>query len=266
MQVKLKTSRPSAAAATSPRGSETLRSRLTHAHSLGIISPRQRLTTPKVRLCKRTVATVLVAGLSMVGISAFPANATNLIVNGSFESPDIPTGSVFGFFSLPGWTRIGDVIELQDTDAGTAQDGTQYVELDANINYSLSQLATGLSIGTTYDLKFFYSPRPDVPQSSNGAQVSLDGSTIFNIALDGTGNTNTVWSPFTHRFTATSSSTTVVFTGTGTSDSAGALIDNVILIEVPGPLPLLGVAAGLGWSRKLRNRIKSSRPEVISTN
>jgi hypothetical protein len=35
--------------------------------------------------------------------------------------------------------------------------------------------------------------------------------------------------------------------------------------SVPGPLPVLGVAAVFGWSRKLRKQIKSSQPEVIST-
>jgi hypothetical protein len=34
---------------------------------------------------------------------------------------------------------------------------------------------------------------------------------------------------------------------------------------VPGPLPILGVAAFFGYSRKLRKCIKSSKPEVIST-
>lgn len=34
---------------------------------------------------------------------------------------------------------------------------------------------------------------------------------------------------------------------------------------VPGPLPILGVGAVFGWSRKLRKRVKSSKPEVIST-
>ncbi len=34
---------------------------------------------------------------------------------------------------------------------------------------------------------------------------------------------------------------------------------------VPGHLPILGVAAAFGYSRKLRKRIKSSKPEVIST-
>ena len=34
---------------------------------------------------------------------------------------------------------------------------------------------------------------------------------------------------------------------------------------VPGPLPILGTAAAFGYSRKLRKRIKNSKPEVIST-
>jgi hypothetical protein len=34
--------------------------------------------------------------------------------------------------------------------------------------------------------------------------------------------------------------------------------------EVPGPLPLLGIGAVFGYSRKIRKRNKSSRPEVIT--
>jgi hypothetical protein len=37
--------------------------------------------------------------------------------------------------------------------------------------------------------------------------------------------------------------------------------------EVPGPLPLLGLGAAFGYSRKLRKRIKTSKtPEIMSTN
>jgi hypothetical protein len=36
-------------------------------------------------------------------------------------------------------------------------------------------------------------------------------------------------------------------------------------IEVPAPLPLLGVGAAFGYSRNLRKRIKTSKaPEVMS--
>jgi len=34
---------------------------------------------------------------------------------------------------------------------------------------------------------------------------------------------------------------------------------------VPGPLPILCLGAVFGYSRKLRKRFKSSKPEVIST-
>jgi hypothetical protein len=35
--------------------------------------------------------------------------------------------------------------------------------------------------------------------------------------------------------------------------------------SVPGPLPILGAAAAFGYSRKLRKRLKASKPKVIST-
>lgn len=34
--------------------------------------------------------------------------------------------------------------------------------------------------------------------------------------------------------------------------------------SVPGPLPIVGAAAAMGFSRKLRRRIKASKPEVLS--
>ena len=38
-----------------------------------------------------------------------------------------------------------------------------------------------------------------------------------------------------------------------------------VVNAVPGPLPILGLVAVFGYSRKLRKRFKSSKPEVIST-
>jgi hypothetical protein len=54
---------------------------------------------------------------------------------------------------------------------------------------------------------------------------------------------------------------------TGTFGGLGAtLISTWAFAEpVPGPLPILGVAAAFGYSRKLRKHIKTSNPEVIST-
>ena len=45
----------------------------------------------------------------------------------------------------------------------------------------------------------------------------------------------------------------------------GLISGNLITQPVPGPLPILGLGAVFGYSRKLRKRFKSSKPEVIST-
>lgn len=37
------------------------------------------------------------------------------------------------------------------------------------------------------------------------------------------------------------------------------------IYEVPGPIPILGIAAAFSYSRKLRKRIKASKPELMST-
>jgi hypothetical protein len=59
---------------------------------------------------------------------------------------------------------------------------------------------------------------------------------------------------YSYACTPASSSATIVFTGTGTSDSVGAFLDNVSPTQVPGPLPLLGVGVAFGLSRQLRRR------------
>jgi hypothetical protein len=42
-------------------------------------------------------------------------------------------------------------------------------------------------------------------------------------------------------------------------DGAGALLDNVVVDQVPGPLPILGAATAFGFSRRLRARLRRSR-------
>jgi hypothetical protein len=49
------------------------------------------------------------------------------------------------------------------------------------------------------------------------------------------------------------------------TDARLELKGNNYYVPVPGPLPILGLGAVLGYSRKLRKLFKSSKPEVIST-
>ncbi len=54
---------------------------------------------------------------------------------------------------------------------------------------------------------------------------------------------------------------------TATGNSPGFILTSTWAFAdpVPGPLPILGVGVLFGYSRKLRKRIKSSKPELIST-
>ncbi len=49
--------------------------------------------------------------------------------------------------------------------------------------------------------------------------------------------------------------------GEVTNEGSFAITNLTIGAEVPGPLPLFGVAAAFGASRRIRKRIKASRPE-----
>jgi hypothetical protein len=50
-----------------------------------------------------------------------------------------------------------------------------------------------------------------------------------------------------------------------TIDCGGEFTTDKYLVDVPGPLPILGATAAFGYSRRLRKSIKASKPEVIST-
>lgn len=98
--------------------------------------------------------------------------------------------------------------------------------------------------------------------------ASLDGSTIastlfnsllvdagsigVNLMLDG----STVSGDFSPGITGTG----IKFGTTSLGDVTGS-----VTTAVPGPLPLVGLAAAFGYSRKLRKHIKTAKPEVIST-
>jgi hypothetical protein len=91
--------------------------------------------------------------------------------------------------------------------------------------------------------------------------VSFGGFAFDVFNLDGTFD-----EPY-QLFTVGASPTDGIYTSLKPGDYAGCPGSCVgaKINPVPGPLPLLGVGAAFGYSRKLRKRIKSSKPEVIST-
>jgi hypothetical protein len=204
---------------------------------------------------KFTQRFILLAALALLPIRS--ANAAPIIVNGSFELPDIATGS-FALFpgGIPGWAvSSGPSIEIQDHVAGSPFAGDQYVELDSTGNSGMRQMVT-TAPGNLYFLSFAYSPRQGVSLASNGIEVYFNSVLLDTLALTGVGNSNTVWAVHTYTVMGTGGSTPLEFRAIGTSDSLGGYLDDVQLNEVPEPASLLLLGAGLSttFGRRLKKR------------
>ena len=188
------------------------------------------------------------------------ANA-NLIVNGSFETPNIPTGKWGVYQAIDGWeTTFGAGIEIQDNAAGSPFHGNQHIELDShpsgNSNSGMRQLIA-VTAGQSYDLSFAWSPRPRIAADSLGLEVWFGGTLLDAIPGNGTGLTDTDWNVRSYTVTPNSDSVYLEFRATGTADTFGSYIDDVRLTSPPIPAPgaiLLGaLGTGLvGWMRRRR--------------
>jgi hypothetical protein len=187
----------------------------------------------------RSLQIAALTACSIVGM-----NAANIVVNGGFESPDIPSGSFSLLPSIPGWTLAsGPSIEIQDHTAGSPFEGQQFLELDGSGNSSIFQDL--VTVPGAYVLSFAFSPRPGV--AVNSMDVRWNGSLLATVSASGTGLADTQWITHTYNVTATGALTRLQFTGTGPSDSLGEYLDAVGVDNVPEPASLLSVMSGVAF-------------------
>ncbi|MBP0018999.1 MAG: DUF642 domain-containing protein [Cyanobacteria bacterium SBLK] len=180
----------------------------------------------------RSLQLVLIAVVFMFGMVASPAIAatdlTDLIVNGSFETPVIVEGSYEYFKSIPGWQLFsGFSIELQRNFRGRAYIGEQLLELDSKAVSGIYQdIAT--TPGQTYKLTFAFSPRPNIPD--NRLNVRWGNTSIAQLSKDGTGLTDTQWQVYNYEVRATDATTRLRFDNLNElSNYYGAFLDGVSL-------------------------------------
>ena len=203
-----------------------------------------------------------VYGAAAAAVLAFAgtAQASNLVVNGSFEGTTVASGTWGIYSSVNGWNIVAsdnNGLELRNNAVGTAYDGHNFAELDANRNMSIWQ---GLStvIGQAYQLSFAYSPRPGVstPANTNNIDVSINGTAIPGSPFGGSGagHSDNNWMVYTYNFVASSTSTILSFAAGGASDSYGGSLDAVSVSAVPLPGAALLFGSALLGAGALRKR------------
>lgn len=193
---------------------------------------------------------------------AFCQNAyANLIINGSFEDPNIPDSTWQWFTSnnVPGWQ--GSNIEIWDSLNGLeAYEGEQHAELNAHGSsgpFSIYQ-TFATNFGQSYSVTFAYAARSNNNEVFNFDVIDDNDLSIFNTQL----NQHTVnnWSVFNTSFLASSALTTIRFTTLNTG-TYGNFLDAVSVTsssaqnnvsEPPGLLILTIIACLIGLNRYRR--------------
>lgn len=212
--------------------------------------------------------------VALLAASAFNAQAANnLVLDGSFEDASVTSGwYVYTNASgntLPNWTLdTGAGIEVQTNGtiaSVSAQNGIKYVELDSHAgNGGLTNAGTTnsvmfqdiqTSVGSKYDVSFWYMPRPGVSAASNVINYSFgNGSgTINNVVT-----AQNTWVNITFQVRAISATTHLSFAAGGTPDTYGGFIDNVSVMQaVPESESYAMLLAGLGLMGAIARRRKS---------
>ena len=216
--------------------------------------------------------------LSLVALTAFaatasaaPTPASNLLVNGSFESTTVADGGWVNVATMPGWTWLagpGTGFEIRDNVAGRAQDGRNYIELDTNGNTLIGQYLDNQTAGARFDLSFWYSPREFQTASTNGVQVFWNGVQLGD-TLTGVGGSGNDWAEYQYRVTAVGGRNLLSFASVGLSDGLGGNLDNVSLNRVPEPGTLALALAALGCMallpRSLRRQAAQRRATALAS-
>lgn len=195
-------------------------------------------------LSSRTAAGVVATAACFHGAQA--SAAPNLVSNGTFD------------VDLSGWSLVGANNSLTGFNAvlGSPFPGAFRNGNTNSVAATLSQ-DINTAIGSHFELSFAF--RDSTGSIGNDAFKVLFGD---QLVVDGVLAPNSgTWATYTFSaLVATNSTTRLSFSG---FDNAVAWrVDSVSVHEtsiVPGPLPLLGVAAAFGYSRKLRARIKAAQ-------
>ncbi len=174
----------------------------------------------------------------------------NLLVNGSFETNSIAPGNWGNVASVLGWTGSQGVIQAWNQLYGwSAADGNSWIQIDATAGADAVSQTVATTAGDQLVLRFWYSARPGVSAASNQFDVVWNGVVIDRIAPEGTVLTTPSWQQAQYVVRATGSDK-LTFVESGISDTVGALLDAVSLVDVaPSSAAFVSPAVNLAYGK-----------------
>ena len=220
---------------------------------------------------------IVVAAALLVSASA--ANATNIIMNGGFESPQISDScctTAPGSGTVAPWTvGSGNVNVVNGTygsaNGNLAKEGNQYLDLIGEGGAGSISQSFSTVLNQVYTLTFSYSHNIFGGSSDGAPPFSADFSVgnSNNQLLHGSvthssgTNTNLGWQTFTGSFVGTGAPETLNFTNTSpTTGNAGIFLDAISVSAAPEPATWMMMIGGFGVAGVAMRR---RRRETLAT-
>jgi hypothetical protein len=195
------------------------------------------------------------AGVAAVALAAAaPAQAaTNLFVNGSFETPTVNYQELGGgSTAITGWTTVLSGVEHFNVPAngvGAAADGVMAVDL-ANFTFLTGgglEQAVATTPGQSYDVNFSAGNSLSSGRTGTGIiKVTIDGGSTQSFATAVATSATMAWAVRSFSFVATGSSTVIRFWNDQNPNLFFADLDGVsVAASVPEAHSWAMLAAGL---------------------
>ncbi|GBE44027.1 hemolysin, plasmid [bacterium BMS3Bbin10] len=176
-----------------------------------------------------TVSSALLINEAPTDIQATLSSSlgSNMIVNGSFENAAVSSNYLANFSSIEGWTPSSGLVQIHDNFGGhTASDGSQYLDIDAEMGADAVYQDIATTAGENFQLSFDAADR--IGRHTNAFEVYWNGAKVADIDP-----ASTDWSTYTFNVVGTGGADRLEFRELASGDDAyGALIDNVKLQPV----------------------------------